>query len=73
MSWSRFFTWLGRSASDFQEQEFGDGEVHLLALPGALMAARIEDQFAAHDAFGGGLALGAADIGPAQHGADAFQ
>ena len=37
------------------------------------MAARVEDQFAAHDALGGGFTLGAADIGASQHGADALQ
>src|SRR6195256_6659663 len=41
-----------------QEQELGDGEVHLLALPGALVAARIEHQLTAHDALGLALALG---------------
>src|SRR4051794_22164851 len=53
-----------------QQQELGDGEMHLLALPGALVAGGIEDQLAAHDALGrGALALGAARVAAAQHGA----
>src|SRR5258705_9531524 len=56
-----------------QQQEFGDREMHLLALPGALMATRIEHQLAAHDALGRTLALGGAGVGAAQHGADALE
>src|SRR5471032_1479165 len=56
-----------------QQQELGDREMHFLALPGALVAAGIEDQIAAHDAFGLGLALGRADVGAAQHGADTLE
>src|SRR5882672_2454475 len=56
-----------------QEQEFGDREVHLLGLPGALVAAGVEYQFTAHDTFGRTLALDGAGVGAAQHGADTLE
>src|ERR1700738_4785279 len=56
----------------FQQQELGDREVHFLALPGALVAARVEHQLAAHDALGLAFALGAAGGGAAPHRAGAF-
>src|SRR5258707_5346525 len=48
-----------------QKQELGDGEVHLLALPGALVAAGIKHQLAAPDAPGLAPALGPAFVAPA--------
>src|SRR5471030_1392596 len=56
-----------------QQQELGDREMHFLALPGALVARGIEHQLAAHDALGRSLALDRADVGAAQHGADALE
>src|SRR5476651_2198833 len=56
-----------------QQQELGDREMHFLALPGALVAARIEHQLAAHDALGLALALRPAAVGAAQDGADALE
>ncbi len=47
--------------------------MHFLAFPGALVAAGVEHQLAAHDALGLALGLGAAAVGAAQHGADALQ
>src|SRR5437879_2295308 len=56
-----------------QEKELGHRKVHLLALPGALMAAGVEHQLAAHDALGRALGLAAAAVGAAQYGANALQ